>query len=112
MGYLVVKYVKTADQARALQRDASNVVAVYKLPARDTATCPGMSCKGRPDGYEGWTSGWGNDPETGMLVHACGRPHKDWRKRLPLTLFQVLGLNRLKRDKTPRLLQNPTNWGK
>jgi hypothetical protein len=108
MPFVAMIYVTTPDQARQIREryssgDAGRIVGIYALPvAGSTPTCTGF-CK---DGGSAFT----RDHKNGHMVHACGRRHRDWRKRIRLTFFDMFGRNRLPRDVTPAMFQNPEGW--
>lgn len=107
MPFVAMVYVTTSDQARAIREryasgDAGRIVGIYELPIQGSApTCSGF-CKAG--------GAYTRHPRNGHMVHACGRRHRDWRKRIRLTLFDMFGRNRLPRDVTPALFQNPEGW--
>ena len=107
MPFLVVIHTDDPDEVRALT-SGHRVVAVYRMPKRDVPTCAGNCGRNRRH-----ITGWGRHSDSGHMVHAdCQRRTPAWRKTLSGGLFDALGINLLKRDRTPKLFQNPQGWGK
>lgn len=115
MGFIVITYAKDAEEVRTITGlPVGSVVGVYRLMSRDTPTCFGSCGESRhfPGERQKGPGGWSPHEETGIMVHSCGKPHRDWRARIKTTLFHTFGINLLARDKTPKMFQNPPNWGK
>jgi hypothetical protein len=105
MPFIVVQYVKTATEARKIAAETPGVVGVYSLPrAEQVEVCPGFNGGCR-------VTSWTRDHTTGVMMHACGKRTRDWRKRIRGSLFDTLGINLLPRTRTPRMFQNPEGWG-
>jgi hypothetical protein len=108
MPFIAIVYATTPEQVRAIDArysdgDAGRIVGVYALPAAGTVpTCRGW-CKAGP--------GWTRDA-SGVMVHACGGRHPDWRKRIRVALLDMFGINRLPRSRTPAMFQNPEGYDK
>lgn len=108
MAFLVVIHTNDPAEVRTLNSE-HRVVGVYRLPARDVATCDGHCGRGGKRKM----IGWGRHRDSGHMVHAdCQRRTPHWREALSRGLFDTLGINLLKRSSTPTLLQNPRGWGK
>jgi hypothetical protein len=113
MPFLALVYVKDAPTANRLIKnwDATGyadqnykIVGMFRMPnARDVQTCSGY-CKAG--------GAYTRHHPGGFLVHACGRRHRSWRKRIMSALFDTLGVNLMRRSETPALFQNPATYGK
>jgi hypothetical protein len=107
MAFLVVVHSDDPEEVRTLNSE-HRVVGVYRLPAREVATCAGNCGRSRRH-----LTGWGRHSDSGHIVHAdCRQRTHAWRKTLSGALFDALGINLLKRTNTPTLFQNPEGWGK
>jgi hypothetical protein len=110
MGYLVITYVETIDQARAMTKaipegvDGARIAGVYRMPSHDEPVCMGLSggCK---------AVGWTRHPR-GYMVHACGLRNPNYRDTLAVSLMDNFGINLLLRDRTPKVFRNPKGWDK
>jgi hypothetical protein len=108
MPFIVMVYATTPDQARGIrdyyEHNANGrVVGIYPMAkARTTPTCTGFCGAG---------SAWTRHRHNGFLVHACGKRHRDWRRRIGRVLFDTFGINLMHRKSTPAMFQNPEGWG-
>lgn len=108
MPFVAVVYVSTAEQWRRLKAvvddaDVGRMAGLYPMGKRDEPTCNGSCTPKNP--------GWGRDPKMGHLVHGpCKRRHRDWRRRIAVTLMDTFGINLMPRDETPTLFRNPKGW--
>ena len=108
MAFVVMVYATTPEQVRAIDNrysagDGGRVVGIYPLPAaRTVQTCSGWCKAGQ---------GWRRDA-SGVMVHVCGGRPTDWRRRIGRTIFDMFGINRLPRSRTPAMFQNPEGYGK
>jgi len=108
MGYLVITYVETIDNARLMLNkmpeaiDDARVVGVYRMPDRDEPVCPGVSggCK---------ATAWTRHPR-GYMVHACGLRTVNYRDHLATSIMDNFGINLMSRESTPRVFRNPEGW--
>lgn len=108
MAFVAMVYATTPEQARAIAErysrgDAGRIVGVYTLPERGTVT----TCRGWCKAGSGWTR-----DASGVMVHACGGRHPDWRRHIRTALLDMFGINRLPRSRTPAMFQNPEGYGK
>lgn len=113
MPFLAVVYVKDAPTANRMMKNWDDtgyadqgykIVGLFRMPlARDVETCSGF-CKAG--------GAYTRHPRGAVMVHACGRRHRDWRRRIFGGLFDVLGLNLLPRDKTAGIFRNPEGYGR
>ena len=100
----MIIYARRAEQVRDIVRQhPAATIGVYDYPKKPEV-CSGFStsCPTR-------ASTWKRMPE-GHMAHACGRRHKDWRRRFIGSLFDILGMNLLPRGRTPASFQNPQGW--
>lgn len=113
MPFIALVFARDANAANRLTRTldpegyADNggykIVGLFRMPEmKKTPTCSGYCSAG--GAYTRHQSG-------GWMMHACGKRHRDWRKRIFGSLFDVLGMNLLPRAITPKLFQNPDTWG-
>jgi hypothetical protein len=103
----VTLHAKDLDKVKSImdalqQEPVARVVGVYALPTKRDQVCRGFigGCR---------KTAWTRD-DHGRIIHSCGGRAKNWSARLRGSLFDLLGINLLPRERTPALFQNPEGW--
>jgi hypothetical protein len=101
MAFLVIIHVPDRDHARAVAErysagDVGRVVGLFRW------TEPRKTCNGFCDAGKGWTR-----DITGRVIHCCGGVHPDWKRRVFHGIYEMLGRNLLRHDRTPPTFRNP-----